>query len=146
MLNRQYNRWYSMYKKNRHTYDLCGDFFFQRTFTAKIFLLFLGKLCQQFPFMQDMIICILAMRDHTKAAILRAIFRIAEITPASITQRIQRTIAEKAIKIFLVCYSMAWKIFTFLIAKEFVFTHGCLYFFRKLIIMSGFRNSVLRCF
>lgn len=110
---------------------------FHALFTEKLF--FIGKLCQKLPFTEDMIICILTMRNHAKAAIFRTIFRITEIASTLITQCIQRTVTEKTVKIFLVRYSMAWKIFTFLMAEEFVFTHSCLYFFRKsVIIMIGF--------
>lgn len=79
------------------------------------------------------------MRNHAKAAIFRTILRITKITPAFITQCIQRTITEKTVKIFLVRYGMTRKIFTFPIAEEFVFTHNGLYFFRKPVItMIGF--------
>jgi hypothetical protein len=63
------------------------------------------------------------VRDQTAGAILDPIFRVAKISATLIPQRIQRAVAEKAIKILRICAFMAREKFTSPILKKIVICH-----------------------
>ena len=60
------------------------------------------------------------MRDQAETAVFDPLFRIAEIAPAALAQRIQRTVAEQTIKPIGIRPRMAGKKLTFLIAVKLV--------------------------
>ena len=68
----------------------------------------------------DISIILSSVRKFTRSAVLDSAFRKMEITTAFISQCIQRTITEQAVKIFRICSFMAWKIFTFFILKKLI--------------------------
>ena len=78
------------------------------------FILQAGDRCQYLPVTPcNHIIVFPQMRVKASAAVLISIWQIYKLTPALVTQNIQRAIAEQAIKIVRVSALMAWKVFTF---------------------------------
>ena len=63
------------------------------------------------------------MRDRTFRAVLDARCSPAEIPSAVLPERVQRAIAEKTVEPFRIGVLMAWEIFTFPVAEEFVMFH-----------------------
>ena len=63
------------------------------------------------------------MRAQTTGTILDPVFRIGKAASATVTQRIQRTIAEQAAKGVPVCAFVAGKIFTLPILEKFIMLH-----------------------
>ena len=59
---------------------------------------------------EDVVISALRVRKHAVCAVLDAAFCVAEISPTSVSQSIQRAVAEKAVEIFDVRYMVAREI------------------------------------
>ena len=78
-------------------------------------------------------------------AILYTVFRIGEITAAFVPQGVQRTVAEKAVKIRGVFALMARKILAFFILEKFIVLHFLLLKFCPRIF-SGWLSSKYQLF
>ena len=74
-------------------------------------------------FLHDLLIILPAVRFQTTGTILDPVFRIGKAASATVTQRIQRTIAEQAAKGVPVCAFVAGKIFTLPILEKFIMLH-----------------------
>ena len=88
-----------------------------------IFLFLFGQVHDCAHLFHDAVIIFLPMGHKAVAAILNAVFQIPEVSAAPIAQRIQRTIAEKAVEILRVRLFMARKILTLFILKKSVIGH-----------------------
>jgi len=64
-----------------------------------------------------MLITAPAMRNHTSRTVLDSLFSIPEIAAAFISKRIERAIAEQAVKLLFFPHRMAGIIFTFFVAE-----------------------------
>ena len=76
-----------------------------------------------------------AMGSQAICAVLNTILRISKITPTTVSQGIQRTVAEKAAKAFRICTRMTGKIFTLLMLKKIVVCHRIISFHRQISLI-----------
>ena len=63
------------------------------------------------------------MRTQATGTVLNALLRVRKITAAVLSQRIQRAVAEQAVKVLLVTALVAREILTLGILKEFIIFH-----------------------
>ena len=63
------------------------------------------------------------VRHKARRAVLNAVFRVAKIAAAFIFQSIERTVAEKAVKILGFCRFVAREKLTVLVLKKFIIIH-----------------------
>ena len=71
------------------------------------------------------------MGKEAGGAVLDALFIVDEVSSASLAQRIERAVAEKAVEVFPVCTGMAGKVFALFVAKIGIF------FFFPVLIQTG---------
>ena len=71
------------------------------------------------------------MGEEAGGAVLDALFIVDEVSSASLAQRIERAVAEKAVEVFPVCTGMAGKEFALFVAKIGIF------FFFPVLIQTG---------
>ena len=71
---------------------------------------------------------------QTGGAVFDAFFVVHEITSASLTQNIERAVAEKAVEIFSVCSGMTGKVFAFFMPEVGIF------FFRPVLVQARFSS------
>ena len=85
-----------------------------------------GLFCQihdKFQLFTDAVIILPPVGNHASAAVLNAILCIGKVSPASISQSIQRAEAKQAAEFIGFRTIMAGKILAFLILKKIVMTH-----------------------